>query len=437
MADVSDFFNRVTARSPGLSLLSKYSHFELVNDLAHRSLFSKIFCVLRKRNERYHLFASSEEAMKKICNCESSLSIIDGRIGPNSIRQSQSKCIHLYIYIYIFTFLVEFGLPYTLFIRRKTGNIDDEVIHRDRVFHRRRCGYDILGTQSPGKHTHARAPRGRETERELMPLANDDASAVARGRHVVSVDVATRSSTYVADQRYSSPAGHPRATEITPSSSATSSSSSTSSYSLPPLLTPTRHAVTYTPRRLLLPRDLSHPFSRPIPPSVAARRPENQAGASTPLLLLHDPRRYRYAFRHSLGRNLLAHGHTEHFEILRLTMCRLTFVRLLFVYGTQCTRGFTQCRRRRSHSTHFRPDVYFTRGDARSVYKHLRRSTLYVTYYSQRRGQRERRNIIRARCAAARCVSQSDEHTRHEREESENSSTKLHESARVTEPRSG
>lgn len=59
-----------------------------------------------------------------------------------------------------------------------------------------------------------------------MPLANDDASAAARGRHVVSVGVATRSSnssnnsnissssssTYVlADQRHSPPAGHPRA----------------------------------------------------------------------------------------------------------------------------------------------------------------------------------------------------------------------------------
>lgn len=44
-----------------------------------------------------------------------------------------------------------------------------------------------------------------------MPLVNDDASAAARGRHVVSIDVGTRSSIYVADQRYSSPAGHPRA----------------------------------------------------------------------------------------------------------------------------------------------------------------------------------------------------------------------------------
>lgn len=59
-----------------------------------------------------------------------------------------------------------------------------------------------------------------------MPLANDDASAAARGRHVVSVGVATRSSsggssnsssssTYVADRRHSPPAGHPRAPEIT------------------------------------------------------------------------------------------------------------------------------------------------------------------------------------------------------------------------------
>lgn len=51
-----------------------------------------------------------------------------------------------------------------------------------------------------------------------MPLANDDASAAARGRHVGSVGVgATRSSsnssTYVADQRHSPPAGHPRARE--------------------------------------------------------------------------------------------------------------------------------------------------------------------------------------------------------------------------------
>lgn len=60
-----------------------------------------------------------------------------------------------------------------------------------------------------------------------MPLANDDASAAARGRHV---GVATRSSssssnstssnTYVADQCYSPPAGHPRALErsLSPSS---------------------------------------------------------------------------------------------------------------------------------------------------------------------------------------------------------------------------
>jgi len=119
-----------------------------------------------------------------------------------------------------------------------------------------------------------------------MPLVNDDASAAARGRHVVSVGVATRSSgnnsssnsnisnisssssssTYVADQRHLPPAGHPRARQIT---------------LLLPLTTrpaPTRGTpLPDTTRRLLLPRDdPSHPFSLPAPPQSPLGDPKTK-----------------------------------------------------------------------------------------------------------------------------------------------------------------
>lgn len=127
--------------------------------------------------------------------------------------------------------------------------------------------------------------RHKKRGRELIPLADDDASAAARGRHVVVIGVATRSSTYVANQRCS-PAGHPRTwiRQFSPYSS----------------IPPTQPVVTFTLRAgccCCYSRGILRIPSLPLrePPSVAARRPENQAGASTPLL----PDRLRYAPRHS------------------------------------------------------------------------------------------------------------------------------------------
>lgn len=117
-----------------------------------------------------------------------------------------------------------------------------------------------------------------------MLLANDDvASAAARGRHVV-VGVAARS-IYVAYQQFSPrAAGHSRR-DLTL-----------------PILPPTCG----TPLPTLRTRLLSHPFllTPGAPPllSVATRRAENQAGASTPLLLLLLPDRVRDASLHSLLR---------------------------------------------------------------------------------------------------------------------------------------
>lgn len=129
---------------------------------------------------------------------------------------------------------------------------------------------------------------------ELMPLANDNASAAARGRHVVSVGVATRSSNISSSSSsdsstYSPPAGHPRARESAPSSS--------SSYHLllPRHLHAARRYPTHRAGCCSRGMILRIPSSLPGPPSVATRRPENQTGASTPLLA----DRPRYASRHS------------------------------------------------------------------------------------------------------------------------------------------
>lgn len=124
-----------------------------------------------------------------------------------------------------------------------------------------------------------------------MPLAND-ASAAARGRHVVSVGVATRSSsnsnssssssTYVADQRHSPPAGHPRTRDHPPPPPPPPPATLTTS---PRHLHAARRYPTHRAgccSRGMIPRIPSTPSPAPLSRHSATRKPNRREHAAAP-----------------------------------------------------------------------------------------------------------------------------------------------------------